>query len=152
MLTRFRDPHRAAIAGLLALGLLTTPVVSVDAASSVVKAVIWDKPDGSQGIDLSTNSVKAGKITFVATNKTVSQQEQEFLVVKTELKSDQLPFTEADARVDEEKLGNINEIGDIQPGKSKKATFDLTPGKYLLFCNEEGHVKAGMITSFTVEP
>jgi hypothetical protein len=34
-----------------------------------------------------------------------------------------LSFT---VRVDEEKLGKINELGDIQPGHTKKA-FDLTP-------------------------
>ena len=62
-----------------------------------------------------------------------------------------IPLTEADARVDD-KLGKINELGEIQPGHTKKATFDLTPGKCLLFCNEEGLVKAGMITGFTVFP
>jgi uncharacterized cupredoxin-like copper-binding protein len=85
------------------------------------------------------------------TNKSTSRQEHAFLVVKTDLSPGQLPFTEADARVDD-KLGKINELGEIQPGHTKKATFDLTPGKCLLFCNEEGLVKAGMITGFTVFP
>jgi len=146
---RFRPHHAFAIVFILALSL---SAATANAASAVVKAALWDKADGTQGIDLSTKSVKTGKVTFVVTNKSMSQQEHEFLVVKTDLSPAELPFTEADARVDEEKLGNINELGDIQPGHTKKATFELAPGKYLLFCNEEGHVKAGMITAFTVEP
>jgi hypothetical protein len=61
-------------------------------------------------------------------------------------------LTQGGARVDEDKLGHIDEVGDIEPGKTKKGTFTLTAGKYLLFCNEEGHMNAGMVTSFVVEP
>jgi len=144
--------RRRSLGGLVALGLLTALAATADAAATVVKATLWDKSDGTQGIELSQDKVKAGKITFLVTNKSMTQQEHEFLVVKTDLNPDQLPFTQAGARVDEDKLGQVNEIGDLEPGHSKKGTFALTPGKYLLFCNEEGHVKAGMITRFTVEP
>ena len=146
---RFRLHPAFAFVFVLALSL---SAASANAATSVVKAALWDKSDGTQGIDLNTKSVKAGKVTFVVANKSMSQQEHEFLIVKTDLSPAQLPLTQADARVDEDKLGKIDEIGDIEPGHTKKATFELTPGKYLLFCNEEGHMKAGMITTFTVEP
>ena len=152
MSIRFRNPRWYALATTLALGLMAAWGAPADAASSTVKVALWDKSDGTQGVDLSANSVKAGKVTFVVTNKTATQQEHEFLVVKTDLSPAQLPFTEAGARVDETKVGKINEVGDIEAGETKKATFQLAPGKYLLFCNEEGHVKAGMITAFTVEP
>ncbi len=99
---RFRPHHAFAVVFILALSL---SAATANAASAVVKAALWDKADGTQGIDLSTKSVKIGKVTFVVTNKSMSQQEHEFLVVKTDLSPAELPFTEADARVDEEKLG-----------------------------------------------
>ena len=101
---------------------------------------------------IAQDEIKAGKVTFVVTNTSKTEQEHEFLVVKTNLTADKLPMTQGGARVDEDKLGHIDEVGDIEPGKTKKGTFTLTAGKYLLFCNEEGHMNAGMVTSFVVEP
>jgi uncharacterized cupredoxin-like copper-binding protein len=144
--------RRHFLAGLTAIGLLQVFAAPVSAASSTIKVELWDKPDGTQGITLNPDKIKAGKVTFVVTNASKTEQEHEFLVVKTNLTADKLPMTQGGARVDEDKLGHIDEVGDIEPGKTKKGTFTLTAGKYLLFCNEEGHMNAGMVTSFVVEP
>ena len=50
-------------------------------------------------------------------------------------------------RVDEDKLKGMKELGDVHPGKSRSNTLTLKAGKYLLFCNEAGHFKAGMYTT-----
>jgi uncharacterized cupredoxin-like copper-binding protein len=122
------------------------------AADATVKVEMWDKSDGSQGMDLSTDKVKAGKVTLEVTNVSKNEVEHEFLVARTDLAPDRLPMTQAGARVDESKLTDLKELGDLEPGKSGKLTLDLTPGKYLLFCNEEGHFTAGMYAYLTVEP
>ena len=139
------------LAALLVLGLAGVPALPATAATTV-KVDLWDKPDGSQGMDLSTDQVKAGKVTFDVTNVSKNEEEHEFLVAKTDLAPDQLPMTQAGARVDESKLPDLKELGDLEPGKSGKLTLDLTPGKYLLFCNEEGHFAAGMHAYLTVGP
>ena len=139
------------LAALLLLGLASLPALPA-AADTTVKVAMWDKPDGSQGMDLSTAKVKAGKVTFEVTNVSRNDEEHEFLLARTDLAPDQLPMTQAGARVDESKLADLQELGDLEPGKSRTGTFDLAPGKYLLFCNEEGHFGAGMYAYLTVEP
>jgi len=56
-------------------------------------------------------------------------------------------------QVDEAASGTV--IGKIEqselgPGKSASATFDLSPGKYVLICNLRGHYKDGMYTALEV--
>jgi uncharacterized cupredoxin-like copper-binding protein len=136
------------IAAALALGLLAVPA----AAATTVKVEMWDKPDGSQGMDLSADTVKAGEVTFEVSNVSKNDEEHEFLIAKTDLGADQLPMTQAGDRVDESQLPGVEELGDLEPGESGQLTLDLTPGKYLLFCNEEGHFEAGMYAYLTVEP
>jgi uncharacterized cupredoxin-like copper-binding protein len=122
------------LAGLLVSAMLGLSAVPA-AADTTIKVDMWDKPDGSQGMDLSATTVKAGKVTFQVTN----------------VSPDQLPTTQAGARIQESKLPDLQELGDLEPGESGTLTVDLTPGKYLLFCNEEGHFTAGMYAYLTVE-
>lgn len=133
---------------VLAIGLLSTPA----AADTKVKVDMWDKPDGSQGMDVSPAKVTAGKVTFEVSNVSKNDEEHEFLIVKTDLAADKLPMKEAGARIDESMLPGIEELGDLEPGDSGTLTVDLVPGTYLLFCNEEGHFGAGMFAYLTVEP
>lgn len=139
------------LAALLVLGLVSVPALPA-AADETLTVNLWDKPDGSQGMDLSTANVKAGKVTFEVKNVSQNDEEHEFLVAKTDLPPDQLPTTQGGTRLDESKLPGLEELGDLEPGESGKLTMDLTPGKYLLFCNEEGHFAAGMYAYLTVEP
>jgi len=121
------------------------------AAETVVKVELWDKQDGTQGMRLSTNEVKAGEVTFEITN-TSTIMEHEFLYVKTDLTADEFPMKDEGAKVAERKLDDVEEFGDIEEGDSDSWTVDLTPGNYVLFCNEEGHFAAGMHTTLTVLP
>jgi uncharacterized cupredoxin-like copper-binding protein len=113
---------------------------------------MWDKADGTQGMTLSTDRVKAGKVTFKVTNVSKSEQEHEFLAAKTDLTPDKLSFVQEGARLDESKLLDLKELGDLEPGQTRSMTLNMTVGKYLLFCNEVGHFKAGMWASVTVTP
>ncbi len=46
-------------------------------------------------------------------------------------------------------LGKIEER-DLGPGRLASATFDLSPGSYVLICNLSGHYKQGMYAPFQV--
>ncbi len=137
---------------LLAASLLCAFAIPVLAAGpAVVSADLWNKPDGSQGITLSTDHVKPGKVQFKVTNIS-TDEDHELLLVKTDLGPDAMPMDTDGVRVDEDKLKGMKELGDVHPGKSRSTTLTLKAGKYLLFCNEAGHFKAGMYTTFTVAP
>jgi uncharacterized cupredoxin-like copper-binding protein len=149
-----RNGRRLAIGGGLLVPALMMVAMAVSrpaAADETVKVDMWDKPDWTQGIDVSTDSVKAGKVTFEITNasKTLGH---EFLIVKTDMAADMFPLKDEGAKVDESKLEGIEEAGDVEKGEVISWTVDLTPGTYMLFCNEKGHFKAGMHTMLTVTP
>ena len=55
--------------------------------------------------------------------------------------------------VNESKSGMVNgkiSKSELGAGESASATFNLAPGKYVLFCNLRGHYKNGMYTAFEV--
>jgi uncharacterized cupredoxin-like copper-binding protein len=120
------------------------------AGAQQVNAELWDKSDGSQGVTLSTDHVKPGKIVFNVKNIS-TDMDHELLLAKTDT-PDALPMDASGARVDEDKLKGLKELGDVHPGKTRTTTLRLKAGKYTLFCNEAGHFKAGMYTAFTVVP
>ncbi len=128
----------------------TSATVSGSAAVDVTLSEWVLEPDPA--------SVSAGKVTFHAKNE--GQKKHEFVVFKTDLAPDALPTT-ADGKVDEEGAGvqHVDEIGDLDVGKSADLTVDLQPGKYVLICNilaqvagqTELHYKKGMHAAFTVQ-
>ena len=119
------------------------------AGTQQVHAELWNKNDGSQGVTLSTDHVKAGKVVFIVKN--ISGDEDHELLLTNTASPDAMPIDTSGARVDEDKLKGLKELGDVHPGKTRTTTLKLKPGKYLLFCNEAGHFKAGMYAAFTVE-
>lgn len=137
----------APLAGVLWFGLAATAMA---AGPEVVNAELWNKPDGSQGLTLSTDHVRPGKILFKVKNIS-TDEDHELLLVKAN-SPDALPMDESGVRVDEDKLKGLKELGDVHPGKTRNTTVTLSAGKYVLFCNEAGHFKAGMFGSFTVAP
>lgn len=137
---------------LLAAALLCTFAIPVLAAGpAVVNADLWNKPDGSQGVTLSTDHVKPGKVVINVKNVS-TDEDHELLLVKATDGPESLPMDPDGVRVDEDKLKGMKELGDVHPGKSRSTTLTLKAGKYLLFCNEAGHFKAGMYTTLTVAP
>ena len=142
-------PHRHSLLAGLCLALLAAaPAFAAAPASLTVEE--WNKPDGSQGITLSTDRIKAGKVTITVKNNSTDEV-HELLFVRTAMAPDTIP-TEADnpAKVDEAQLKDLSEIGDVAPGKSISKTVSLKPGTYMLFCNQPGHFMAGMHSMLTV--
>ena len=93
---------------------------------------MWVKPDYT--------SVKAGKVTFAATN--TGQVEHELMIERMPLKMD------GPGRPNEEAAQGM--IEDMEPGDSGKMTVKLAPGSYVLFCNVTGHYAAGQHIRFNV--
>ena len=99
----------------------------------------------------SNATAKAGPTTIEAPNE--GSVEHELVLFKTNMDPAKLP-TEASGEVDEEKLDEIAEEGgevpDVEAGESKSGKFNLTPGKYVMFCNLPGHYAQGMYGTLTV--
>ena len=124
----------------VACGGAGTPVPTEQTV--VVELEEWNvSPDKS--------SVAAGIVTFEAKN--IGTIPHELVVLKTDLPADSLVVEEA--VVNEEASGEL--IGEIEedelgPGQSSSASFNLTPGKYVLFCNIPAHYQSGMFAAFEV--
>lgn len=96
-------------------------------------------------------TAQAGPTTIEAPNE--GSVEHELVLFKTNTDPAKLP-TEANGEVDEEKLDKVaeevGEIADVEPGDTKSGKFNLTPGKYAMFCNLPGHYAQGMYGTLTV--
>jgi uncharacterized cupredoxin-like copper-binding protein len=103
------------------------------------------------GITLSTNTMKAGPVTFVVRNNPTDQT-HEFVVAQTDLPADQIPVNSDTHLIDEEQLTVLGEVEDLGSGALKRLTLDLKPGRYLLLCNLASHYQSGMYAELTVTP
>jgi uncharacterized cupredoxin-like copper-binding protein len=68
----------------------------------------------------------------------------EFVIVRTDLPDDGLPIGVDGLSVDEDGLEPVDEIEGIEDGTSGQVDVMLEPGRYVFFCNFEGHYLAGM--------
>jgi hypothetical protein len=104
-----------------------------------------------------TNELQSGKVTLTANN--VGGEEHELVIVRA-ASIDSLP-TKADGSVDEDHIAESDKFGEVEEvaAQSKKSnTFELTPGKYVAFCNivdkatgsGRVHFSAGMRVAFSV--
>lgn len=85
-------------------------------------------------------SVRAGKVTFVASN--VGRVPHELMVERMPIKFESAMHpNEAAAQ---------GMIKDMDPGRSGRMTMRLRPGTYMLFCNAPGHYVAGQHITFNV--
>ncbi|MGA8261226.1 MAG: hypothetical protein WB783_13530 [Arenicellales bacterium] len=134
--------------------LLTMAATALLYGSSVLAAGTTVQVQEAEGpsqysIKLSQSSIPAGMVTFKVMNHSKTL-EHEFVVIKTDLAPDKLPYDTGAQRVKENKVDVVGEVDDLMPKTSGTNTFDLKPGKYVAICNQPGHYKLGMYISFTV--
>ncbi len=100
--------------------------------------------------ELSRTSIPAGKVTFELVNQ--GKITHEMVLVKTDLPAKGLASRADDpSTMDTAAAGQVpGEIQNVAAGTAKTEALDLTPGRYLLVCNQAGHYKVGMVTEFTV--
>ena len=74
----------------------------------------------------------------------------EFVVVRTDLPADGLPIGPDGLSVNEEWLSAMGELDEVPATKSSSLALNLPPGRYVFFCNLEGHYLGGMHGSLEV--
>ena len=90
----------------------------------------------------SSPTAPAGVVTLSVSN--IGPTTHEFVVVRTDLPDDELPIGSDGLSVDEDRLDDVEEIEGIEDGSTEQVTVRLEPGRYVFFCNFEGHYLAGM--------
>jgi uncharacterized cupredoxin-like copper-binding protein len=136
----------AAVAGLAGCGGATARLAAGGGSSDRAPAVAVTEHDFR--IAMSAASVAAGAVTLRIRN--AGPDEHELIVARA--RADGLPLRHDGFTVDEEALGH-GEPGSVepqQPGATTLLHLDLPPGRYVLFCNMEGHYMAGMHTALVV--
>jgi uncharacterized cupredoxin-like copper-binding protein len=130
----------AAEAGTKAVS--TTPAAApVDASSGKVTITTTDYKFSAPEID-----AKAGKLKVTLDNK--GAVVHEFVVLKDGAAPGSLkPAT--NGRVSEK--ASVGEVSETDPGKTRTATLDLKPGKYIYVCNIPTHYMAGMYGELVVK-
>lgn len=125
------------------------------ASPAVVHVDLMDPSSGpsikSMMIKSDQQSVKAGPVTFMASNDSKSLV-HEMIVVSMAQPNMPLPYDRKDDRVIESKIKDLGEASDLRPGEKKALSLTLKPGNYILMCNQLGHYKAGMKTGLLVTP
>jgi uncharacterized cupredoxin-like copper-binding protein len=92
-------------------------------------------------------TVKAGTLKIGVRN--LASQLHEFVVLKTDLAPDKLPYDPGQAKAIE--TGLVGKIESIQPQRSAALTVTLEPGSYVIICNNPGHYQLGMRASLKAE-
>ena len=89
-----------------------------------------------------TSHTPSGDVVFRVRND--APVTHEFVVVRSGLPADRLPIGSDGLSVDEEALDVVDEISDLPAGSVRSLALDLAPGRYVFFCNLEGHYLGGM--------
>jgi uncharacterized cupredoxin-like copper-binding protein len=129
----------AAAACLACVGLAATAVALAGGGRGASVGVTLNE----MAISLSESRVPAGKVTFVARN--AGKTEHELVVLRMPSSGN---FRVAAFKAEE--LGKIGEIDGVLPGKTRRATLALQPGRYIVICNVPGHYQLGMRAELVV--
>ncbi|MDE1904311.1 MAG: hypothetical protein KGI46_10680 [Alphaproteobacteria bacterium] len=114
-----------------------------------VKVTLTDQTGKDMRIGLSTNKVKAGAVEFEVINASTDLM-HEFLITPWKGTITSLPYDARENAVDEPKLPHLEGVEDMPAGAKATIRLVLTPGEYVVFCNQAGHYKMGMEARFTV--
>lgn len=133
---------------------------------STVSVTLWDKGTDAEmkmdqgigmsgdhtmanmGLNLAQDTVKAGEVTFQVTNSSKDQVHE--MIVIPYPAAGKLPYSDKDAKFDEDAAKSMGEVSELDPGKTGSLTLHLKPGKYVLSCNVPNHYANGMWTVITV--
>ena len=135
---------------LLLGGACASPVSTPQLATIKLQDSSTDPAISHMRMTLDHDTLKPGRITFQAENQSRTLI-HEVLIARDSGKV-AFPFDAKADRVIESRVHPLGEISDLAPGKTGTLTLNLKPGKYVLFCNQPGHYKDGMLVKLTVAP
>ena len=134
--------------------IITLTMNAVPFSSAVytehAQGTLVDVREVSFRIHVSQDTVPAGPVTFHIVNG-ADDMLHEFIVVSTDLPSDNLPLDPVTSRVNEDAINIVTNQDNILPGQSRDLTAVLDPGHYVLICNLPGHYLQGMMIDFYVK-
>jgi uncharacterized cupredoxin-like copper-binding protein len=101
-------------------------------------------------IRLSRATVPAGPVAFDVRNAGPSTHE--FKLVRTDVVASELPLDASGLAVDDESraLHRVGGIDTVALGGRAHLEIDLRPGRYVVYCNLEGHYLAGTYAQLDV--
>jgi uncharacterized cupredoxin-like copper-binding protein len=102
-------------------------------------------------LQVATDSVPAGKVTFQITNN--GHEKHELVILRTDLPVSAIPENPSERnKLTENGTGvlHVTEYDGVDPGQEWNLVADLQAGHYLLVCNYPGHAHAGMAAFLTV--
>jgi caa(3)-type oxidase subunit IV len=123
----------------------STAVHAVNATGQVVNV-----EEVSFRLHPSVDTVQAGTVTFHVVNG-ADDMLHEFIIVKTDLQSTNLPIDPVTSRVNEDAIEIVTSQDNIEPAHSRDLTVNLDEGHYVLICNLPGHYLQGMMVDFYVK-
>ena len=141
--------HVASVALLLAFAVAgsagCSPSSSTTTAGSQINVTLDDF-----GVVASQKTVPAGVVVLHVTNKGPSTHE--INVDLTRYGSGYIPLQRDGLTANEDALGlhRINSIEQLNLHQTADLTLNLKPGRYVLWCNLEGHYLGGMYEVFNV--
>jgi uncharacterized cupredoxin-like copper-binding protein len=121
------------------------------AEPTTIAVTLGDGPAHKMAMTLSADRVKAGAVEFDVKNASTEAM-HEFLVLPWPGPISALPYDTIADQADEDKLKGLQGLDDMKPGLEAKLRLILRPGRYVLFCNQPGHYKGGMVRRFIVTP
>jgi len=133
--------------GLIGLGLSAFGAAALAACSGGASGHPLAVTLNSFKITADQSTVPAGKLTINATN--LAAVNHELVLVRTHTPVDQLPVDSKGEASEDGKVGEVEQFSG--PNKTKKETFTLKPGHYVLFCNLPTHYQQGMHVALTVQ-
>jgi hypothetical protein len=140
---RRRTPRWVFPLATTALLLVGCTAAGPGVSGSVVQVSLHDFK-----IETSTPATSTDDVAFQVENQ--APVTHEFVIVRSDLPADQLPIGPDGLSVDEDQLHPVGEIGEVETGSTETLALHLTPGRYVFFCNLEGHYLGGMHGSLEV--
>lgn len=145
---------RSAASALCSLLLVVTTAAGAAAPAQSLairlQDLSTDRSIAHMRIALDQQTIKPGRVTLHAENQSKTLVHE--VIIGRDDGAKKLPMDKEHARVIESRVRRLGEIADLAPGKSGDLTLNLSPGTYVLFCNQPGHYQDGMFTKLTVAP
>ncbi len=151
----FALPFALGLVLMLPSILIITLTMNAVPFSSEVHALnytgqVVDVREVSFRIHVSQDTVQAGPVTFHIVNG-ADDMLHEFIIVKTDLQSTNLPIDPVTSRVNEDAIEIVTSQDNIEPAHSREINLNLDEGHYVLICNLPGHYLQGMMIDFYVK-